>query len=184
MGVVGRIFVAVDPPETEARLLAAVVDRWADRPLPGKVSPPENWHFTLKFLGTTEIVPYERLVAGISEAALGDAFEVEVAGLGAFPNPRRAAVLWLGVRRGADRLVELAETVEEVAEGAGFERTDRPFRPHLTLCRIRPPEDVRPLVSGGPPPPVRFAAEEVRIVRSHLGPGGARYETLERFPLG
>lgn len=181
MGVVGRVFVAVDPSEDAMRLLAAVLDPWAD--LPGKVAPPENWHFTLKFLGTVETVPFERLVAGLAEARLGDRFEVAVSGLGAFPNPRRAAVLWLGVTRGEDRMIELAEEVEDVAEGAGFERTDRPFHPHLTLARIRPPEDVRPLIAREPPPPVRFVADEVRIVRSHLGPGGARYEVLERFPL-
>jgi 2'-5' RNA ligase len=182
VGVVGRLFVAVDPPAGTALLLAAALDGWAD--LPGKVARPGNWHFTLKFLGTVETVAFERLLAGLDEAVLGERFEVEVSGTGAFPNPRRAAVLWLGLTRGAGRMTELAEMVEEVGEGAGFERTDRPFHPHLTLSRIRPPEDVRRLIAREPPPPVRFVADEVRIVRSHLGRDGARYETLERFPLG
>jgi hypothetical protein len=33
------------------------------------------------------------------------------------------------------------------------------------------------------PPAIPVPVREVHLVRSHLGPGGARYETVARFPL-
>jgi RNA 2',3'-cyclic 3'-phosphodiesterase len=103
--------------------------------------------------------------------------------LGAFPNPRRATVIWLGVTRGEDRLTELADLCEEAAQSAGFPPEDRPFHPHLTLSRVRPAEKVVDLLASEPPPPIRTTVDRVTLFRSHLGRGGAVYEPIEEFPL-
>lgn len=150
--------------------------------LPGRPVPPENWHLTLRFLGDLESVQLERFLGALEEEDLGEAFQVRLSGVGAFPKPGRAAVLWLGVTTGADRLSEIAEACEEAAVTAGLPVEDRPFRPHLTLSRIRPPQDVRGLVDSPPPPAVSFAADAVTVFRSHLG-GVPRYEEIDRIPL-
>lgn len=183
--MVGRLFVAVGLPSEARSMLAAALESWnGGDPLPGKVVPAANWHFTLRFLGPTPRVRYERLVAELDQADLGPRFAVTLHGLGAFPNPRRARVLWLGVAEGGGELGRLAEVVEEAVVASGGVGEDRPFRAHLTLSRFRPDRDVRYLLERDPPPRVRFVAEEVVVYRSHLGSGGARYETLEVFPLG
>jgi 2'-5' RNA ligase len=103
--------------------------------------------------------------------------------LGAFPHPRRATVLWLGVSTGVDRLGELAADCEDAAQAIGYEPESRPYRPHLTLSRIRPDQDLRPLVDGLAFPAVSFTARSIALFRSMLGRGGARYEVVENFPL-
>ena len=114
--------------------------------MPGKPVPPSNWHLTLRFLGKSDEVAYQRILAGVTGAELGDSFSVGFGGLGAFPRPARATVLWLAIERGSDRLAELATITEAVARDAGFLPEDRPFHPHVTLSRIRPHQDVRPLI--------------------------------------
>ena len=177
---VGRIFVAVGfPPEVRM----AIVDHLAERPLPGNPVPAENLHFTLRFLGDVGSVELDRLLGALDEAPLPDPFPVVLGGLGAFPKAREATVLWLGVTSGGEALEHLHLTVEDACEEAGLGREERPFRPHVTVSRLRPPEDVRPLIADLPPLALRTPVAEIVVLRSHLHRGGPRYEPLERFPL-
>jgi 2'-5' RNA ligase len=176
-----RAFLAVPIPADTRALLGAVLEDLA--PIPGKVAPPENWHLTLRFLGAVSEVAHDRLLGALDQATLGPAIPVVFDHLGAFPNPRRATVLWVGVGTGADDLTELAATVEEAVQAAGFPAEDRPFRPHLTLSRIRPDRNVAALVEGVHLPAISFRAEAVVLYRSEVGGGPARYTALESFEL-
>ena len=179
-----RLFVAV-PITGEARArVAHALDAVSERPLPGRPVRPENWHITMRFLGEVGEVERDLVIGALDRADLGDAFRVRWSGLGAFPRPQRATVLWLGLDRGERELADLSGRVEEALDGAGFPPEDRPFQGHLTLSRIRPHQDLRPLLEAFDP--VRFEMDVDRVVlyRSHLGPGGARYEEVEVFPLG
>jgi 2'-5' RNA ligase len=179
-GVKARIFVAVPLPD-EARL--ALIDRLGQVNLPGSVVPPANWHLTLRFLGWTDDVAYDRLLAALDQADLGGGFEIELGEMGAFPRAKRATVLWLAVAKGQTRLEEIAAEVEEAVQAAGFQAEDRPFRAHLTLSRIRPPVDVTGPIGSFPGASLGWRCRSVVVYRSHLGRGGARYEPLETFPL-
>ena len=161
----------------------ALADRLGAEMLPGRVVPPQNWHITLRFLGVTDDVAYERLLATLDQAMLGPEFEIGLGEMGAFPRPRSAAVVWLAVTKGQDRLAELAGESEEAAQAAGFAPEDRPFRAHLTLSRVRPPEDVTGLVEGFPGAGLGWRCRSIVVYRSHPGRGGVMYEPLETFPL-
>lgn len=180
----GRLFLAVALPTETRRALEAHLRAWlGERPLPGRAVVPGNWHFTLRFLGETAAEAAERLRRELRGAPLGRSFPVALGGLGAFPKPRRASVLWAGVEEGAGAMRALAEAVEAAAARAGFAAEPKPFRPHLTLSRLQPPRDVSALVEERPPLGARFAVREVVLLRSHLGGGPPRYEAVERFAL-
>lgn len=161
----------------------ALADRLGPVAVPGKAVPPENWHITLRFLGSTDQVAYERYLAALDYSGLGAEFDVGLGEMGAFPRPRSATVTWLAVTEGQDRLADLASEAEEVALSAGFAPEDRPFRAHLTLSRVRPPEDVSRLVEEFPAVDLRWSCRSIVVYRSHPGRGGVRYEPLEVFPL-
>lgn len=181
---VRRIFLAVDlADEVRHGLAAHLAEAVGDGGLPGSTPHPASWHITLRFLGKTDQLGYERVLSRLDAAELGSAFEVGFAGLGAFPNPGRATVLWLGVGNGSDPLIDLAGTVEEAAVDAGFMPEERPFHPHLTLSRIRPPQDVRGLVDAVPAFPLRQTVRQVTVFESHLGRGPAIYVPLETLEL-
>ena len=179
-----RIFIAVDL-ETEVRhgLLAHLDASLSGKQLPGSAPPPENWHITLRFLGKLDERTYDTVLGRLDEADLGGPFEIAFAGLGAFPRPARATVLWLGIGRGGEELGDLAGAVEGAVVTAGFMPEERPFHPHITLSRIRPHQDVRPLIANVPEFGARQTVAAVTVFESHLGRGPAVYEPLERFDL-
>src|SRR5579884_1179037 len=102
---------------------------------------PEQFHYTLKFLGET---PEERIPSAIEAAHLVAAqtapFTLILAGVGAFPQQRRPQVLWVGASEGVPLLTELAESLDKALTERGFEPETRRFNPHLTLARIKSPE--------------------------------------------
>ena len=182
---VGRIFLAVDLTSEARQLLSRrVMEIARGQKLPGRRTPPRNWHMTLCFLGDIPRDRFEMLMYLLDEAFLGEAFGCRFGKLGCFPRAGRAAVLWVGVTKGADSLRALAAGVGEAAQAAGLVVPERPFSPHLTLSRLRPPRDLRALVSSATSTGVEMRVGEVTVFRSHLGGGHPRYELMERIPLG
>ncbi len=187
--VADRCFVAVDPDDGTRHALAAHVEAAMDRHsrgrMPGTPVPVANWHITLRFLGPTGDIARDLVLRHLEEGlqAVGP-FSLRFGGLGAFPRPARAGVLWLGLSAGEGELTTVADVVEDAAVAAGFTPEDRPFHPHLTLSRIRPTADVRALVEAVEPAPVRMQVGGVTLFRTVRGPGRARYEKIDTVPLG
>lgn len=176
--LVGRVFVAAPLPP-EIRFVLA--ERVADLPIPGKVGPPENWHVTLRFLDTIDRVTYERFLHGLERVGSQFSFPIALHDFGAFPNSRKATVFWAGIGRGSDDVSLLNEIAEDSAIGAGLLPEERPFHPHLTLARIRPHADVRPLLDEELD--LGWRCDHIVVYRSHLGRGPARYEPLDSIDL-
>lgn len=175
-----RLFIGV-PLTDEAR---RAIEKSLPKKLPGKPVPAENWHFTLRFLGSTEPEVRERIVERLKAATCGAPFGIRFKELGAFPNPGRARILWLGVDDGADRMIQLAAIAEGVARSVGFAAEAREFKPHLTLTRIDPPSSVKTLITSKPRIDTRMTVDSVILYRSHLGGGPPRYEEVVRIELG
>lgn len=179
---VGRLFLGIPLPHDVREALRRHLDGAAGA-LPGRAVQPASWHLTLRFLGDTDADAHRRLAAELRAANPGRAFALGFGRLGAFPKPRRAAVLWMGVEEGAREIAALAGEVEAAARRAGFAAEEKRFSPHLTLSRIQPPRDVSALVERVPAFPARMDVDAAVLFRSHLGGGPPRYEALERFPL-
>ena len=145
---------------------------------------PANQHLTLKFLGAT---PEDRLedvlITGADVARGKRGAAVWLSGLGAFPNARRARVLWLGVEDPAGVLTGLAKGLSDALEALGFAAEARAFTPHLTLARFKSPVKLPSELGPGGAGLAPFEVSEVGLWRSHLSPKGARYELLEALPL-
>jgi 2'-5' RNA ligase len=146
------LFVAV-PLDDEVRHDLSVMLRELD--LPGRIQAPGDWHLTVRFIGGVDDPTCDRIVHQLATMPVPEPFDVVWSGLGAFPRPDRATVVWLGMSEGGEALATLAADVEAAVQRAGVAAEDRPYRPHLTLSRVRPPEDVRALlrVDGEPPRP-------------------------------
>ncbi|MFL5508839.1 MAG: RNA 2',3'-cyclic phosphodiesterase [Gemmatimonadaceae bacterium] len=175
-----RLFIGV-PLSEDARLSIA---KSLPKNLPGKPLPAENWHFTLRFLGATEPEARDQIIRQIDSATCGAPFTIRFQSLGAFPQPRRARILWLGIDEGSERMIQLAAIAEAAARNAGFVAETKPFKPHLTLSRIDPPVSVAALVDSKPRFDSRMAVDSIVVYRSRLGGGPARYEEVVRIPLG
>jgi 2'-5' RNA ligase len=137
-----RTFIAVPISPTEAIKLT-LSQLQAMRP-PSKVIPFDQLHLTTVFLGETD----ESLVSSLAEvihevASLVPLSQLGLRGIGAFPNSSRPTVVWAGF---ADPLplIQLADRLATFCERLGFARESRPFKPHLTLARVKlhPPRNL------------------------------------------
>ena len=172
------------------RALGAAQDALRDRDLGSlRWVRPEGVHLTLKFLGETPADRLDAVRTAVAAAARRRApFRLSLGPAGTFGG-RRPRVLWLAIEGDVEPLRELQSAVERELVAAGFPPEERDYSPHLTLARVPqppPPATARRLaeaLAGLDPPSAEFDVEEVLLMRSHLQPAGAVYETLAAFPL-
>ncbi|MCC6847795.1 MAG: RNA 2',3'-cyclic phosphodiesterase [Deltaproteobacteria bacterium] len=148
---------------------------------------PGNLHLTLAFFGDVPASAIPELTPRLARALAGvERFTARVIGVGAFPSLARPQVLWVGVV--APPLPALADAVRRAGEAAGIARERRPFRPHVTLGRMRA------RIRGAAFDPALFARDggrdfgaapvaRVILYQSELAPDGARHSPLAVFPL-
>jgi 2'-5' RNA ligase len=193
---VWRLFIAVPMPPAATKLVDRIVELLPGADWPVRWVAPHTAHMTLHFLGDTEPERAELL-----RMALGPVigrhkrFTLMTANLGVFPDERRPRVIWLGLAGETRRLVAVHGEIGETLRSLELPVEDRLLRPHITLGRVRdnPPsgfpvalrrrlEDpaVRRLVEQAA---VEVPVNEILLVRSFLGRGGARHEPVARFPL-
>jgi 2'-5' RNA ligase len=176
------------PDDVRARLEAETARL---RPLAREVAwvAPANLHVTLKFLGQVDEGRVGALVEALGRAAAESApFALALAGLGAFPSVTRPRVLWAGATDGAPALASLAARVDGALADLGVERETRAFTAHVTLGRVRAPGRnpalAAALAAAAATPFGRVAVERIALMRSDLGPKGARHTPLGSLVLG
>ena len=185
-----RLFAAVIPPAHVIEDLDAFLAPRREAG-PFRWTLPEQWHLTLAFMPDVEERRLDDLLERLARAAgRRTAFDLQVRGGGAFPNPARARVLWAGVdgdETARTELSRLATGARAAASKAGAEPEGGKFRGHLTLARLGRPAEasnwVR-LLEGYAGP--RWRVEELALVASYLGEGPRkrpRYEVLETNTL-
>jgi RNA 2',3'-cyclic 3'-phosphodiesterase len=146
--------------------------------------PREQWHLTLQFLGPVEDA--EELSDSVGRAIAAVApFPVQLTGGGAFPSPRRATVLWIGIHE-PEPLVTLADAVMSATAGLGHRAEERAYHPHLTVARAGRPRSVTGLVEhlGGAGPGPAWTVADVALVASDTRREGAVHTEWGRRPLG
>ncbi len=146
-------------------------------------------HLTLKFLGEADPVQVATISSAVADAVRpASPYELVLEGVGAFPSRARPRVVWVGVARGREATIELARKVSDALAPLGFPVEREQFVPHVTLFRVRTPDQHRralALLAGeeAPPPPRTFVVEEVVLKESTLTARGAVHQTQGRFPL-
>ncbi|HLZ74337.1 RNA 2',3'-cyclic phosphodiesterase [Phenylobacterium sp.] len=175
-----RLFAAVALPEEIGQALArrqAGVEgaRW--RPL-------ASLHVTLRFFGDIR----EDIARDLDSELVGlhgQAFDLELAGVGAFGEGPDLHVLWAGVAEN-EALRRLAKACESAARRVGLKPETRVYRPHLTLAYLRRPDpaEVAAWIQANNllrSPPIRVAS--FGLYSSFLGSEQAHYRLEAEYPL-
>ena len=178
-----RAFVAVEV--DDGGILQAIRDVQHRLNIGARPTAAQNMHFTLCFLGDVPQETLQRIGSALDTVAFAP-FTVEILGVGAFPRPRAPRVIWAGTdRTGGRAMKDLAGGVADALEPLGFGR-GRPFRPHLTISRIKNgAADVTAELDrfGGK----RFGSmtvSEIKLKQSRLTPSGPVYSDLGAFRAG
>jgi 2'-5' RNA ligase len=168
-----RLFVALELP---APVVSALVGWGEAAARPGlRLLPADSLHVTLAFLGAR---PDEQAPA-LGEAVVACAAPVPGLALG--------GVAWLG--RGSALALDLDDgdgacgrLQAAVAAAVGLVE-DRPFRPHVTVARVRGGARVRRRGLPAPPDAGRFAGTALTLYESSLSPRGASYRRVASCAL-
>ena len=139
---------------------------------------PGRMHLTLAFLGEVDGDFVASAKRGLSDGVRESVpFSVRLDGFGAFPNPGRARVIWVGVDEGRDALCRLQKLIVKELRKIGYRPERRPFSPHLTLGRLRVPADVSG-VCACLFQSDEFLVDRVALYESVLRPQGPEYTRL------
>lgn len=184
-----RLFIALTLPARERKRIHRAGKVLRERDLPVRWIDPDNYHVTLKFLGSVEPPGMERMRPELEEAASKSRpFEMGISGFGAFPSIRRPQVLWVGAEA-SPALRCLKQDIEFSLSQCGFERETRAFHPHVTIGRTRDSGgagDFRGLdeIAAGIGYQGSVSVKSIALMRSRLLREGPRYSVVSTIPLG
>ena len=176
-----RTFISIDVPITDE--MSSLLDSLRD--IRGIRVPPEGQiHLTLKFLGDTDDKKVTKLCASLREA-LSDvkSFDVDIEGLGAFPNERNPSVLWMGVKD-PDELSHIADIVNYTVKSLNLKCDDKKFSPHITVGRIDGRPDLNDIFKKNKGKGFcSFRCSSVKVMKSELTPKGAIHSIIDSIDL-
>lgn len=132
-----RSFIAFDIEEEAvikelSKVQSALLETGADI----KIVEPENIHITVRFLGEVPSTLIDKIYDGMIKVVFTP-FDVEIKGLGVFPNIKHINVVWAGIGRGANELRSIYHQLEPSLQKLGIKPDDKGFSPHLTIARVK-----------------------------------------------
>ena len=130
-----RTFLAINLPAGLRQRIWAAIEPLRRESFPIRWVDPELIHLTVKFLGEVSPETVDELAPTIGAVTTGcRAFDMNIDGVGGFPNLKRPRVLYADCEAGP-QLEIVHDGVERAMQALGFPLEGRPFRPHLTLGR-------------------------------------------------
>jgi RNA 2',3'-cyclic 3'-phosphodiesterase len=179
-----RLFVALNLTEEIREALQGLVATLKPLGKSARWSRPEGMHVTLKFIGHVDAGKLDAIRAALAAVRSNAPVEMDVRGVGFFPDGRRPRVLWCGIEASAN-LAQLAADIESTLEPLGIPREEGKFTPHLTLARLKDSHGAGKLAR---------AAEELKsrdfgsardtqfhLFESFTKPSGAEYKKIESY---
>ena len=187
-----RLFVAVEMAPRVVDAAIDLIDRLQARA--ARLAPrsritwvtADRLHITVRFIGHVDAQKADAVRDALGSPLAFEAFDLTLAGAGAFPSTGPPRVVWAGLAEGRDRLAAIEREVSERLGRSGIVSEDRPYNPHLTLARVRDAAGLRtaPLVDGlsdvvlGATP-----VGAITLFESRLSPKGPTYVALHRTAL-
>ena len=140
--------------------------------------PKENIHLTLKFLGNTPLEKIDNIKETIKENLEGvNAIECNITHIGAFPKLKFPRVIWAGIEKGSNQIADCANNLQETLSKVGFEKEERKFQSHITICRVKQVFSPQALSStiqetNDSFPTLEFLINKIVFFESRLSPKG------------
>jgi len=180
-----RLFFALNISlETQQKLYAHMLPL-RKKNIPGSWVRAENLHVTLKFLGDTDEQALPMLKDALSMLANQTTrIPSTITRISAFPGLRNPRVLFFEIKE-HEKIVPLAEHLNQHCTVWGFPKEDKKFIPHITFCRVKQhcnleSAGIGPLLDFAPIP---YVFNDITLYKSVLTSSGARYEEIQTCPF-
>lgn len=180
-----RTFISIDVNDEVLNSLKPVQEDLSDTGADLKLIKPQNIHMTLRFLGDvseSRLGVVEEAIEGITHF---EPFEINLEGLGVFPEPSYIRVIWAGVSKGSDNLCDIKESLESGLSDHGFSEDDKDFTPHFTIARVKSgkaKDKLNAIVEEGEDEFFGSVnVDSVELRKSELTSEGPIYSTISKF---
>jgi RNA 2',3'-cyclic 3'-phosphodiesterase len=184
-----RVFLAVPGDPVWIASAREFIERWRPKLPAASWTKPESGHLTLRFLGEIEEAAAVRFADAIEAGPAMPEVALPPGGPVVFPPHGRPRVVGVGFAPGdgVEALGDLAKAAESAARAIGAAPEDRPYRPHVTLARLREEPWGRGAVAAFREAAVAWPFPEWRVrsivlYTSRLHPSGAIHTPLKEWP--
>lgn len=181
-----RAFLALDVSKEVKMKIMKLQEEIAGAGADVRLVGADSMHITLKFLGEIDEAISVKVLE-VMKRVRSEAFVLDIAGAGAFPNTRMPRVLWVGATGGGEKAVEIAKQIEAGLLALGFPK-EREFTPHITVGRVKSSRNITQLAGiiqrnrdaryGSTP------IDRIALKRSLLTPSGPIYSDIGEVKLG
>ncbi|MEA3306657.1 MAG: RNA 2',3'-cyclic phosphodiesterase [Elusimicrobiota bacterium] len=184
-----RLFVATKPPENFLKELICAQE-YLRKEFSAKVNlvKPENIHITYAFIGDVRSFKCVEIIEKMKTEKY-ESFPIFAGNFGKFPLKGEPKIIWLGIGKGADKLVGMAEKLRRALANEGFILKNK-FSPHITLGRVRREgisviklNEVFNRVSMEIDRSLKFNIRNMELFQSVLTPQGPLYKSLYKIEL-
>jgi RNA 2',3'-cyclic 3'-phosphodiesterase len=171
-----RLFVAVDVNDAVRALAQKAAAALAGAGVTGRFELPEKLHVTVAFLGSVGDEQLDDIVQILRKQAKQAPFWIDFDRIGAYPDPHRPNVMWIGSSRPNAEFAGCAHSLRAGLTNLGF-RFDHEATPHVTICR---PKSARRLVLPQLASTARLHVEGLTLYQSLPAGQTTRYEAIDR----
>lgn len=184
-----RLFIAMPLGDRVEQTLSGIIHDLKRSAAAVRWVSPKNVHLTLRFIGDTEPSQVDELKAVLDNTARQfTAVDTRIDLLSAFPNLKRPRIFWAGCsdHEVTKRLCRVADAVERGVQELGFEPSNKMFKPHLTLGRVKRPDNLDRLVATLGQyelPALDLHLDRIVLFRSTLTSEGPIYDRLHETSL-
>jgi len=129
-----RLFIGIELNHIHKENLAETGKRLKMFTTDGSVTPKDNYHITLKFLGETKDNRIPVIEETMQEVARkSHLFLAYMADIGEFRKGNKST-LWMGIKD-KEALTEIQSLLDESLEKLFYKRDESPYVPHITMIR-------------------------------------------------
>ena len=146
-----------------------------------------NIHITIDFLGDTEEKTIKAIISMLEEKCKGfGKFELILKGSGIFRNLNDPRIIWTGIEP-SEKLIHLNDLIINGLKELKIKMEDRPYKPHLTIGRIKhlnDSESLKALIEEFQNYEIQLVpVNEVILYESILLTAGPVYKPLRKVKL-
>jgi RNA 2',3'-cyclic 3'-phosphodiesterase len=182
-----RLFIAADIDDATRAQLALARDAIQKVLAEARVPPRLTWvkddnaHVTLRFIGEAPEQTASTIQETLAASLHIEPFDVRWEKLGTFGGSRNPRVIWIAPTSGLEPFTKLAEQVNAQLAPVIGPGESRPFKPHLTLARVKEPGkgvDWERALAAFRFTPTIVRIDHVTLYQSRLSPKGPTYTAL------
>lgn len=147
-----------------------------------------NLHLTIKFLGYILPKQIELIKSSLKEiTSRYNPFSIILSSdIGVFPTYKVPRIIWVGIKKGANELKELYNSIENNLSDKGFPREDKDFSSHITIGRVKFIRDKTNFIQILKRIKVNNLSQEINsidLMESKLTPNGPIYDLTAKLTL-